>query len=131
MKIGGHLGFGGHFEFCDDIFFYAGNIVLISWMFVCNSVLIRLTHSTLLPKWIVKTPILIKIGGHLGFGAYMFVAFFIWPEFSGVTFLIGPIFFQSGPNFPARLFQLARFFSECIFKIARIFRRAFFNWPDL
>ena len=47
---GGHLGFAGHFEFCDHEHFYVGHIVLIQCMFVCDFVLIRLTDFKLEAK---------------------------------------------------------------------------------
>jgi hypothetical protein len=41
---------------------------------MCASVLIRHTHFKLLPKWIAKTPILLKNGGHLGLAAILNLA---------------------------------------------------------
>jgi hypothetical protein len=43
-------------------------------MSMCAFVLIRHTHVELLPKWIAKTQILLKNGGHLGLPAILNLA---------------------------------------------------------
>ena len=60
-----HLGIGDHFVLVNLKHFYTENIVLILCMYVCDIVLIRLIHSELLPKWIVKMLILLKMTGIL------------------------------------------------------------------
>ena len=49
-KNGGHLGFGGHFELCDNEKFYVGHIVWIQCMSICDFVLIRFTDFELEAK---------------------------------------------------------------------------------
>jgi hypothetical protein len=45
-------------------------------MSMCAFVLIRHTHFDLRPKWIAKTPIFLKNGGHLGLAAILNLAIF-------------------------------------------------------
>ncbi len=76
VENGGHLGFGGHFEFCNHENVNTGHIVVILCMSMCAFVLIRHTHFELLPKWIAKIPIFLKNGGHLGLAAILNLAIF-------------------------------------------------------
>ncbi len=57
----GHLGFGGHFEFCNHDNFYVRHIVLIQCMSVCDFVFIRLTDFELEAKTWFWNQILGKI----------------------------------------------------------------------